>query len=158
MAVVGSLGQPTGRSDPGNGLDDLGQRTIARRMRGEVQQPAAYPQATVHLLAVCKTVGSAYVGSNPTPATHLRRSKPVTPDGVTGFCVQNERLRKPSALFRGLCVGRIRASPGLRGYRLRCRLSCGNARGSGYLRAVLRVGRARWPWAARGTEDRFAYI
>src|SRR5437016_9545509 len=70
--------------------------------------------------AVCKTVGSAYVGSNPTPATHFRRSEPVTPDCVTGFCGQNERLRKPSALFRGLCVGRILASPGLCGYRLRC--------------------------------------
>ena len=32
-----------------------------------------------------KTVGSAYVGSNPTPATHFRRSKPVTLDCVTGF-------------------------------------------------------------------------
>ena len=54
--------------------------------------------------AVCKTVGSAYVGSNPTPATHLRRSKPVTRDCVTGFSVPNERLRKRSAVSRGLCV------------------------------------------------------
>ena len=46
--------------------------------------------------AVCKTVGSAYVGSNPTPATHFRRSKPVTPDGVTGFRVPGERFRRPS--------------------------------------------------------------
>src|SRR5260370_19357385 len=36
--------------------------------------------------AVCKTVGSAYVGSHPTPATRFRRSKPVTSDCVTGFC------------------------------------------------------------------------
>src|SRR6266568_9473218 len=77
----------------------------------------------------CKTVGSAYVGSNPTPATHLRRSKPVTLDCVTGFCAQRERLREPSAVSRGLCVGRIRASPGLPGYRLTCRLVCENASG-----------------------------
>src|SRR5438045_952264 len=60
--------------------------------------------------AVCKTVGSAYVGSNPTPATHLRRSKPVTLDCVTGFRRERERLRRPSAVSRGLCVGRIRPS------------------------------------------------
>jgi len=47
-------------------------------------------------------------------------------------------VTKPSALFRGLCVGRIRASPGLCEYRLRCLLSCGNASGGGCLRAVLR--------------------
>jgi hypothetical protein len=35
--------------------------------------------------AVCKTVGSAYVGSNPTPATRFRSSEPVTLDCVTGF-------------------------------------------------------------------------
>jgi hypothetical protein len=98
------------------------------------------------------------VGSNPTPATHLRRSKPVTPDGVTGFSAQNERLQKRSALFRGLCVGRIRPSPGLCGCRRTCRLSCRNASGGGCLRAVLRAGRARWPWAVRGAGGRFAYI
>jgi hypothetical protein len=32
-----------------------------------------------------KTVGSAYVGSNPTPATSFRRPEPVTQDCVTGF-------------------------------------------------------------------------
>jgi hypothetical protein len=32
-----------------------------------------------------KPVGSAYAGSNPTPATHFRRSKPVTRSCVTGF-------------------------------------------------------------------------
>ena len=113
--------------------------------------------AEVEAGAGCKTVGSAYVGSNPTPATHLRRSEPVTLNCVTGFCVQNERLRKPSALFRGLCVGWIRSSPGRCGYRLRCLLSCGNASGGGCLRAVVRARQARWPWAMRGTGDRFAY-
>jgi hypothetical protein len=62
--------------------------------------------------AVCKTVGSAYVGSNPTPATRFRRSKPVTLDCVTGFWRERERLRKPSAVCRGLCVGRIRPPGG----------------------------------------------
>src|SRR5437763_13480140 len=43
--------------------------------------------------AVCKTVGSAYVGSNPTPATYKPRSEPVTLVGVTGFRRERERLR-----------------------------------------------------------------
>ena len=105
-------------------------------------------------VAVCKTVGSAYVGSNPTLATRLRRSEPVTLECVTGFSAERERLHGPSAVSRGLCVGRIRASPGFRGYRLRCRLSCENTSGGGCLRAVQWAGRARWPWAVRGTGDR----
>src|SRR5947207_11040432 len=108
--------------------------------------------------AVCKTVGSAYVGSNPTPATSFRRSEPVTLNCVTGFSAQNERLRKPSALFRGLCVGRVRPSPGLRGYRVRYRLTCGNTSGCGCPHAMLRAGQARRPWAVGGTGDWFAYI
>ncbi len=49
---------------------------------------------TVRLMAhtVCKTVGSAYVGSNPTPATRFRRSKLVMQNCVTGILVQNERF------------------------------------------------------------------
>ena len=112
----------------------------------------------VQAVAVCKTVGSAYVGSNPTPATQKPRSEPVTPDGVTGFSAQNERLQKPSALFRGLCVGQVRPSPGLGGDRLRCHLTCGNTSGGERLRAVVRAGRARRAWAVRGTGDRFTYI
>jgi len=61
---------------------------------------------------VCKTVGSAYVGSNPTPATHSRRSEPVTLDCVTGFSRESERFIRLSAVSLGLCVGRIRPSPG----------------------------------------------
>jgi hypothetical protein len=60
--------------------------------------------------AVCKTVGSAYVGSNPTPATRFRRSEPVTLDCVTGFWRERERFIRPSAVVRGLCVGQIRLS------------------------------------------------
>jgi hypothetical protein len=58
--------------------------------------------------AVCKTVGSAYVGSNPTPATNFRRSKPVTRDCVTGFSRERERLRRPLALGVGHAWARFR--------------------------------------------------
>jgi hypothetical protein len=51
--------------------------------------------------AVCKTVGSAYVGSNPTPATRFRRSKPVTLDCITGFSRERERFIRPSAVSVG---------------------------------------------------------
>src|SRR6266498_3943592 len=59
-----------------------------------------------------KPAACAYVGSNPAPATQNPRSKPVTRNCVTGFCVQRERFIGPSAAFRGLCVGRIRPSAG----------------------------------------------
>ena len=68
--------------------------------------------------AVCKTVGSAYVGSNPTPATSFRRSEPVTRDCVTGFYVQSKRFRRPLALVCGPCVGQIRESAAARGIRV----------------------------------------
>lgn len=42
----------------------------------------------------CKTVGSAYLGSNPPPVIHNRRSEPVTQDCVTGIYMRNKRLRK----------------------------------------------------------------
>ena len=66
--------------------------------------------------AFCKTVGSAYVGSNPTPATHFRRSKPVTLDCVTGVSRERERLRGPSAVPGGLCVGQIESSDDIASY------------------------------------------
>ena len=139
-----------------------GARTYSGQCRGRGRHERSFSQVRAHVEvqagAVCKTVGSAYVGSNPTPATHLRRSKPVTLDCVTGFSAERERLREPSAVSRGLCVGRIRASPGLCGYRLRGHLSCGNTRGGGRLHAVSRVALARWPWAVRGTGDRSTYI
>jgi hypothetical protein len=60
-----------------------------------------------------KTVGSAYVGSNPTPATqhlpqHFRRSKPMTSDGVTGFCVPERAVYGPLMKVCGPAVGRTR--------------------------------------------------
>jgi hypothetical protein len=65
-----------------------------QRRRGECHS-AAFTQVRGHVIglgvAVCKTVGSAYVGSNPTPATHLRRSEPVTRCCVTGFWREGER-------------------------------------------------------------------
>jgi len=54
----------TGRQD-----SDCLDAKIVWRIRGEVQQPATYPQARLGMTTVCKTVGSAYDGSNPTPAT-----------------------------------------------------------------------------------------
>ena len=52
-------GQPTALQRPAITCPDLGPCTIVWRMRGEVQQPAAYPEARPHVTAVCKTVGSA---------------------------------------------------------------------------------------------------
>jgi hypothetical protein len=46
------------------------------RIRPEVRRGVAAVQVRACLHAVCKTVGSAYVGSNPTPAT-----TPATPCG-----------------------------------------------------------------------------
>jgi hypothetical protein len=51
-------------------------RALVRRIGGEVQPPAAYSQARLYLAAVCKTVGSAHVGSNPTPATAAETPSP----------------------------------------------------------------------------------
>ena len=139
-----------------------GARTYSGQHRCGGRHPVAFGQVRwrveVQMVAGCKTVGTAYVGSNPTPATSFRRSEPVTLNGVTGFSAQNERLRKPSALFRGLCVGRVRPSPGLHGYRVGYRLTCGNTSGCGCRHAMLRAGQARRPWAVGGTGDWFAYM
>jgi hypothetical protein len=43
--------------------------TAARRMGGEVPPLTAFPLVRVLKVGLCKTVGSAYIGSNPTPAT-----------------------------------------------------------------------------------------
>jgi hypothetical protein len=137
-------------------------RTYSGQRRRNGYHPVAFTQVRWYVEmqagAHCKTVGSAYVGLNPTPAMLKPRSEPVTPDGVIGFSAQNERLRKPSALFCGLCVGQVRPLPGLGGDRLRCHLTCGNASGRERQRAVVRAGRARRAWAVGGTGDWFAYI
>jgi hypothetical protein len=71
----------------------------------------------------------------------------VTLDCVTGFSVQNERLRKPSALFRGLCVGRIEPFDDIGRDRFRCHPSCGNSDERSCLQLVTRVC---WSWRAWG--------
>jgi hypothetical protein len=58
--------------------------------------------------AVCKTVGLAYVGSNPTPATRNPSSEPLARDCVSGSCAQEERFRRPLAVGCGPYVGQIR--------------------------------------------------
>ncbi len=131
-----------------------------QRRRGECRS-AAFAQVRGYVMgrgaAGCKTVGSAYVGSNPTPATRFRRSEPVTLNGVTGFPRQRERFIRPSALFRGLCVGRIRPSPGFGRYRFRYHLNCGNVSNEWCLRAVVRVCQDRRPWAMPGAGDTSTY-
>jgi len=47
----------------------------ARRKPHEVSFPQVRDHVEVQAVAYCKTVGSAYVGSNPTPATRFRSSK-----------------------------------------------------------------------------------
>ena len=44
---------------------------------------------------ICKTVGSAYDGSNPSPATQKPRSEPLTRNCVSGSGAENERFRRP---------------------------------------------------------------
>src|SRR5690242_1345336 len=60
--------------------------------------------------AVCKTVGSAYVGSNPTPAT--TSEQPPTSGYVVGGCPRRRqayaarcRREPPHAATRGIFVG-----------------------------------------------------
>jgi hypothetical protein len=89
-------------------------RTYDGRARSCGQHQRPFPQVIAHVEVQvgehCKTVGSAYVGSNPTPATRSRRSEPVTWNCVTGFYVQSERFIRPSAVVCGLCVGQFRPS------------------------------------------------
>jgi hypothetical protein len=64
-------------------------RTYSGQRRHSEHHPVTFVQVRWHMKvqagAYCKTVGSAYVGSNPTPATRFRRSEPVTLDCATGF-------------------------------------------------------------------------
>jgi hypothetical protein len=69
--------------------------------------PMVPVQVRACLRKVCKTVGSAYVGSNPTPATLFPQVKPVSSDGGTGFCV-------PVGAVRGPSVGQLWARTGSR--------------------------------------------
>jgi len=87
-------------------------RTYGGQRRRSEHRLVAFTQVRwymeVQAGAFCKTVGSAYVGSNPTPATSFRRSRPVTRDCVTGFSRERERLRRPLALGVGHAWARFR--------------------------------------------------
>ena len=58
--------------------------------------------------AVCKTVGTAYVGSNPTPATTRNTSSGthVAPDSYPGYAARCQQKR-PDAAHRGIYAGSI---------------------------------------------------
>jgi hypothetical protein len=157
-------GQAPGRQAERAGRPLARTRHVANRLAASWAILAMPPSAAVSGRlpewpkgAVCKTVGFAYPGSNPGPATRSRSSEPVTLDCITGSCVQRERLRRPSAVSRGLWVGRIRSSPGLGGDLFRCHLTCESAGNDVGVPTVLRACRTRWPWAVRGTSSRFAY-
>jgi hypothetical protein len=65
-----------------------------RRIRGESHVARTFAQLTDLLADICKTVGLAYVGSNPTPATtHSPSSDCVT---KIIWCAQGERSVTPS--------------------------------------------------------------
>ena len=63
--------------------------------------------------APCKTVGSAYVGSNPTPATQNPRSEPLTRTCVSGSNAESKRFRRPLADVVGHTWARSVRSRGL---------------------------------------------
>ena len=71
---------------------------LARRIAGEVWKRAIQRQVKTQIGDVCKTVGSAYPGSNPGPATQKPRSEPVTRNCVTGSCAERERSVTPPAV------------------------------------------------------------
>jgi len=74
----------------------------------------------------------------------------VTPSCVTGFSRQRERLQRPSAVSRGLCVGWMRRlEAAVHGATL-CRLNCGNTGESWPSDVVARAVRARRAWAMCG--------
>jgi len=85
----GSCGRPVHGCTRDRPRGIAGARTYGVQPARHEHHPASFAQVTGHMEvqagAYCKTVGSAYVGSNPTPATRFRRSEPVTPDCVTGF-------------------------------------------------------------------------
>ena len=63
-------------------------------------------------ISFCKTVGLAYVGSNPTPATQKPRSEPLTRTCVSGSNAENKRFGRPLADHCGPYVGQIRVVQG----------------------------------------------
>jgi hypothetical protein len=75
---------------PGAGTGGVPGLEPVWRIPGEVQPPAAYPQFRLGTTAVCKTVGFAYPGSTPGPATASRRSPSSTQiwRGLLPLCIR----------------------------------------------------------------------
>ncbi len=132
-------------------------RTYSGRRRYAETGPVMFAQVNGHVAwrggAVCKTVGSAYVGSNPTPATRFSRSKPVTLDCVTGSSVQRERLRRPLAFGCGPWVGQIQPSADVGHERSICLLTCENDQPGRHLGDTVGAAEAGRPWAMPGRSD-----
>ncbi len=117
-------------------------RTYSGQRRHSEHHPVTFAQVRwymeVQAGAYSKAVGSAYVGSNPTPATRFRRLEPVTPDGVTGFRREKGAvtqavgcapwaMRGPDPAARSRCTqSRIMPSE-LRKHRRELASACGGA-------------------------------
>jgi len=68
---------------------------------------------------VCKTVGSAYVGSNPTPATHAKcQVSPGVSAGLSLVCGERSADRSPQGSGLGWGRSAARRAPGAAGLRL----------------------------------------
>ena len=118
------------------------------------QRPlTTFTQATAVSPELCKTVGSAYVGSNPTAATSFRRSKSVTRPRVSGFACKGSGYADRRLCPRAIC-GRIRPSPRFGLERFRYDLTCGYTIDGGRVHAVVRVCGTQRAWAMRGIGDR----
>src|SRR5713226_1758301 len=74
-------------------------RTYGGQGRPRRPPSATYAQVRRYIgvpgQTVCKTVGYAYPGSNPGPATQKPRSEPVTRNCVTGSDAESKRFRRP---------------------------------------------------------------
>jgi len=93
--------------------EPLRSRTYSGRACPPRPRSTAYAQVRrytgVSEQAVCKTVGLAYVGSNPTPATQNPRSERLVRSCVSGSCAQEERFGRPFPV----AVGQLWARSGL---------------------------------------------
>jgi hypothetical protein len=108
--------------------------------------------------AVCKTVGSAYVGSNPTPATLFRSSEPVTLDCVTGFVRAKGAVHQTVGCGLWAMRGRDPAVCSRRtlSHMMPSQLRKQSAGGAGAASVLACRAGVRGPW--RGRRGRAAYI
>ena len=82
---------------------------IARRIRGEVKVFTASLQVSKHVAAVCKTVGFAYPGSNPGPATTSENSLLISPcsgEGLVLGCPVASGGNRPATVGPGEYVAK----------------------------------------------------